>query len=294
MSENFTFIKTIARDDYKNINHIIHVDVLYLHDLPKIMREKMGWTVAPQLMEHWFQGEAYAFNEVTKKMHLDCKAINIPSQRVNNTIVTMQWARRYKQVIEKIDLLSRKWATEAGINLLKKRLREGGLNLGMEASAMQLDTYSQVNMKSIGGLFDTINDYYGALGNCNLKIAIKGHRGLHHGRQVFFVEQQGFYIKDTYDFVNDGEFLGLWSKTRGVAGKASSLAWYINLLKTGNGIDFSVSTLPQYPDLSDYVPVYNEDFSKWRNKYHKGGDFIVFSDVFWQAPPPDSLTIIEL
>jgi hypothetical protein len=40
------------------------------------------------------------------------------------------------------------------------------------------------------------------------------------------------------------------------------------------------------------VPVENSDFRKWQDKKDEGGDFFVFSDVFWiPAPQIESIEI---
>ena len=33
-----------------------------------------------------------------------------------------------------------------------------------------------------------------------------------------------------------------------------------------------------------FVPVENKDFGRWRDKNGTGGDFYVFSDVYWMKP----------
>ncbi|EDS6477314.1 hypothetical protein YB05_003084 [Salmonella enterica subsp. enterica] len=32
---------------------------------------------------------------------------------------------------------------------------------------------------------------------------------------------------------------------------------------------------------SGFVPVFNSDFRLWQKKHDAGGDYIIFSDVFW-------------
>ncbi|MDF7680263.1 DUF6402 family protein [Enterobacteriaceae bacterium ESL0689] len=36
--------------------------------------------------------------------------------------------------------------------------------------------------------------------------------------------------------------------------------------------------------FSGFVPVFNADFRKWQNKHNTGGDFMIFSDVYWTEP----------
>lgn len=57
--------------------------------------------------------------------------------------------------------------------------------LGMSDSARVLDATAQVNTIKVGGLLDTIDDWYGAIGNASLNFAVNGYSGTHHGRPVF-------------------------------------------------------------------------------------------------------------
>ncbi|WP_416186951.1 DUF6402 family protein [Enterobacter roggenkampii] len=82
---------------------------------------------------------------------------------------------------------------------------------------MELDNTSQVNLISIGSKLDTINDWYGAMGNSNLKVCVRGMTQIREGEVFFIVDKLGFYLKDTYDFLDEGnssEPLEVWSKNR--------------------------------------------------------------------------------
>ncbi len=46
--------------------------------------------------------------------------------------------------------------------------------IGYTDSVIELDTYAQVNYRSMGEMTDTIDDYYGAIGEGNVKISCKG------------------------------------------------------------------------------------------------------------------------
>ncbi|WP_257379975.1 DUF6402 family protein [Snodgrassella communis] len=79
----------------------------------------------------------------------------------------------------------------------------------------QVDTLIVVNTTKIGdylwGFGETIDDYFGAIGKANLKVAPQGYQDKFQGKDVFITEAIGFYIKDSYDFL-DNEFLGVWNK----------------------------------------------------------------------------------
>ncbi|MCC7623164.1 DUF6402 family protein, partial [Klebsiella variicola] len=83
----------------------------------------------------------------------------------------------------------------------------------------ELYATAQANFIIIGSKFDTVNDWYGAIGNCNLKVCIRGTVSLLSGVYTLTIESLGFYIKDTYDFLDDDKFgidipesLGVWGR----------------------------------------------------------------------------------
>ena len=52
------------------------INRLKMTDLPKVM-DKMGWTVAPRLMERWFEGDAFVLDE---ELRSACKKSFSPKQ----------------------------------------------------------------------------------------------------------------------------------------------------------------------------------------------------------------------
>lgn len=263
----------------------VKVDIFHLDQLPDAM-EKMGWKVAPQLMRHWFSlRPAYKFTEDIKNQLLRGDARLIPEERVNDTIVKMAWARPF--IENKLQERMATWNSPAGIDELRNKLRLAGYSpnlcvpLGMSDNARVLDASSQVNTIDVGGLFDTIDDWYGAIGNANLKFAVSGYSGSHQKKPAFFVDRVGAYLKDTYDFVDKNsitsEPLGIWSKNR-ILTKAESALYLDSYLAGIFGI--------LARNWSGFIPVFNSDFRNWQDKHNTGGDFIVFSDVLWLNPLP--------
>lgn len=260
----------------------VEVDVFHLDQIPDAM-EKMGWKVAPQLMRYWFSiTPAYKFTKNIKNSFINGDARTIPEERVNDTIVKMEWARPY--IKDKLQERMKTWDSPAGVAELRKKLAAVGyspnmcVSLGMSDSAKVLDATAQVNTIVVGGLLDTIDDWYGAIGNASLKFAVNGYSGTHQKRPAFFVERVGVYLKDTYDFVDKNrtsEPLGVWSKHR-VLTKAESVAY---ISSYGAGLFGLLAR-----DWSGFVPIYNSDFRDWQDKHNTGGDFIVFSDVLWLSP----------
>ncbi|CCW29048.1 conserved hypothetical protein [Xenorhabdus nematophila F1] len=48
-----------------------------------------------------------------------------------------------------------------------------------------------------------------------------------------------------------------------------------------------------YRDYNGYVAVFNKDFREWQKIHKEGGDFIVFSDVYWIEPPENFKVLYE-
>jgi hypothetical protein len=87
----------------------------------------------------------------------------------------------------------------------------------------------------------------------------------------------GFYLKDTYDFVDEGnssEPLGVWSK-KPYTKQGRNWHLHVHLL-----IWFLGASVRSF---SGFVPIFNKDFGSGK-KHDSGGDYIVFSDVLWVSP----------
>lgn len=84
----------------------------------------------------------------------------------------------------------------------KGDFNKAAISLGYTDDVMELDNTSQVNLISIGSKLDTINDWYGAMGNSNLKVCVRGMMQIREGEVFFIVDKLGFYLKDTFDFLD--------------------------------------------------------------------------------------------
>lgn len=275
----------------------VSVDFFHIDMIPNAMR-KMGWEMAPKLMEHWFSiFPAYSFNKESKTELLNCDARSIPPSKVNDNIVKMAWANQYPQVKNGINELRSTWHTINSRKILKKHISkldisEGEtIKFGFSDDVKELDATAQANFLIIGDKFDTINDWYGAIGNCNLKVCVRGTVNLLNDILTLTIESLGFYIKDTYDFLDNHKFgidipesLGIWGKER-ILNKVETLSY---MSSYGSGaFGLLVEIFP------GFVPVFNSDFRKWQKKHNTGGDYIVFSDLLWMPPlDKDRLVIL--
>jgi hypothetical protein len=265
-----------------------------LTDLPGIMR-RMGWKVAPILMERWFAGSAYELTQADSETYNDDPML-LPPDRLDESTVTMVWANRFARFqTAKKELLS-KWRNDAAQNALRNTLHKvgwpkGNPTLGNDGmTARRLHASCQIQYVLFGSLMSTIDDMYGALGKASAYLAVVGrvHTRLHPNKKrlmdVFIVEKLGVYIRDIYEF-NDDQPLGLWTKNK-VLGKAEILRGALAAT-----VDFSGEVVRE--SALETIRVNNADFRKWRDKYGKGGDFYIFSDVEWH-PVPDGQNVIVL
>lgn len=69
-----------------------------------------------------------------------------------------------------------------------------------------------------------------------LKFCVRGSTENRNEGAFFIVESVGYYLKDTYDFIDDGypEPLGIWSKDR-ILSKAESSVYIYHLICQGAG-----------------------------------------------------------
>lgn len=279
---------------------------LNLNEIPHIMRNKMQWNIASELMSHWFNTHpAFAMTEELRNQYIGMPAINIPKDKVNVDIVKMEWAMQFDIIKESIQLLAQKWASPKGLNRLfegndsifhlnKNHSLENIVYVGNSNDVLYLDTYAQVNIQRFSdSIFDKItqevNELYGAIGAGTLKLCVRGYFDLSNGKKAFITEKIGFYIKDSYDFSSGIWFgyepLGVWTKD-GILDKAGSILYMLNY----NNSDY-YSIHKKWKEA--VVPIFNKDFRAWQKKYNEGGDFIVFSDVYWTDPLDKDRIIYE-
>lgn len=272
---------------------------LSLKDIPCIM-EKMKWYTAASLMNHWFSyPESFKFTPEIRDKFITGPSINIPSDRVNTTIVTMTWAQKFEQVVESIAYLKNNWASAKGkdrlfnkiYNINKINKINNKIFVGQSNNIIELDYSAQINIKTFGNnKFGDINELKGAIGVGSLKLIVRGYFDIASNKKIFFVEKIGFYIKDTYDFTDENdaiisEPLGIWSRD-GVLNRIDTIAYMSRYATGAYGILYSI--------YKDHVPVFNEDFRKWQDTHHTGGDFVIFSDIYWTDPQPTDRVIYEM
>jgi len=125
-------------------------------------------------------------------------------------------------------------------------------------------------------MFDTMDDMYGALGKATYKIAVAGRsKPSPSGIDLFEIDKLGIYVRDTYDFNDDGKL----SEPLGISNKEPCLS------KADMAAYMAMAPVQIARTYQGFVPVFNRDFRRWQQVHNSGGDFVVFSDVKWITPP---------
>ncbi len=253
-----------------------------LDDIPGVMRSRLGWPVAAALMERWFRGVGFEITLPIKRSLPPNRLRQLPDWQLDEDTVHMEWALGFARVRAAMASLQAQWNSPAGIAQLKRRIEE---QMGSIASqswrfgnlnqpAKVLDSTCQVNFLEVGRFGDPMDDFYGAMGESTLKIAVSGLvTSKEPGKMAIAVDELAFYLKDSYDF-NDDSFisqpLGFWSH-QGVARSPRSTL-DVPLTEQWTYTD------PSKADRQSYL-VQNRHFRQWRSLYGRGGDFVIVSDV---------------
>jgi hypothetical protein len=243
--------------------------------IPSAMRQ-MGWMVSAEFMERWLHSPPWVLPPEWKSNNPPDPA-SLSSVHIDQRIVRMSWAMSHPRVRTAMRELKTKMANAPAKGVLRNRMAKlpwgakDKLSFGSQNdNAVQLERTCQSNFIAFGEKLDTLDDLYGGLGKAALKVALIGQaaRDPQSGRFSLQVSHAGFYIRDTYDF-NDFQFLGTWT-TEGVLNKAQML---MNAALDGMVFRWGGDPIGN---------VFNHDFSTYRFKTGSGGDFVIYSDVYWE------------
>lgn len=279
-----------TRPNSSNSSSQTQPEPIKLTDIPKSMRA-MGWKKSAKMMERWLTSPGWKIPDSWKDGTKLPDGLFIPDQHCDDSIITMSWLMQYSSAVSAIRELLSKSCSPAAMNVTAQRLKAlgwngtGSYNFGRRnligrpsMTARELEQKYQNNFQSVGGnfvshMFDTLDDVYGALGTYSLKVAVIGRAYQYpNGKRYLEAQWAGIYVKDFYDFNNDGRWdqpLGLWTEA-GILTRSQSGMSVINGMNVYTG-----------KRIKKVSAVYNSDFLRYREATRKGGDFVVFSDVYW-------------
>ncbi len=259
------------------------VRLFQLDDIPGVMRSRMGWPVAAALMERWFRGAAFEMPDLMKQGRDSYRLSRSNPAHLDESTVTMAWALGFARVRAAMAKLQAQWASPAGKAQLRLHVKKRGDieiqprwrfgNLALPAKL--LDESCQVNFVSLGSLADPLDDFYGAMGEALLKVAVSGivtSKG--PGQTAIAIDEMGFYLRDSYDF-NDPENAFL-SQPLGFWGHQGVHRFHVSAPIAVSQQDVQKNQ-SKAPGQTYFVQ--NTDFRQWRALNGRGGDFLVLSNV---------------
>ncbi|MGU8078086.1 DUF6402 family protein [Burkholderia pyrrocinia] len=297
--------------------------VFDLQDVP-IAMDNLGWKVSAKLARIWFASPAHTYNDDPTS-----------AQPLYNGDITLDWALRFGSVKKKYDNLlsndiysarSTRIATDIVKDFVQKLFADRNSVFSFATSAFTDDLHKfhtdwQFQLLPISN-WDTLEnlaptDLTGALANFNIYVAIgnvevsveKYFRYENTGK-FYCLDATGkithiyAYVKDNYSF-NGKQYLGHWNK-HGVVIAPGSLLTGSSSPKRDSDIDIWVKSINKPVDTRKglfgkfrepdvYFPIYNADYDRWREKHHRGGDFMIYSKpVYLKLKKPIDLKLGEI
>jgi hypothetical protein len=279
-------------------------------DIPAAM-DAMGWSVSAALMRHWFQGAPWPTANGGMAEQVKDHIEFPPEQYIEESIVKMSWVTSFDSVSPVLDELREKWNSTNATALTHERLLKAygdkdlgrynlAFSLASEAEHLYLNSLA-INFPQWSG--GELNDLRGALANFNLRVTAEGEVSVYTDRIVFQPRTLLFYAEDNYDFNDDDSVfsqpLGYWN----FDGIAPSV---LEAITHNTGVDaVSTSIIHQsmfgmsqenerrYMDEQSkrYMLVLNSHFAAYRDKYQRGGDFRIYSDLLREPLPASTAAI---
>ncbi|VWD32305.1 hypothetical protein BLA18110_06235 [Burkholderia lata] len=277
-----------------------------LQDVP-IAMDNLGWKVSAKLARIWFASPAHTYNDnATSIQPLNDRAVTLDwALKFGNV------KRKYEKLLKSdvfrdaaIDLAKIKIFNRINKRFLEERGTNLSLNTGQSTKdILQFHIDWQFQFAAISD-WDTLEnlaptDLTGALANFNIyaaigNVEISGEKYFRYEKttNIYCTDAVGkithvyIYIKDNYSF-NGGQYLGHWNK-HGVIIAPGSLLTGSSSPKRDSDIDIWAKSINRPVDTRKglfgkfkepdvYFPIYNVDYSRWREKHHRGGDLMIYS-----------------
>lgn len=257
---------------YQEVNDLSCYKDFQIVEIPEIMEKRMQSPVGAQLMRRWFRSPRFVLPESWRKGEYNF--LSVPSQNIDNSIVKMDWVKRFSRATSAIQTLEKNRITTP---LAAKELRrvlqrhlfltDKAERVGLSSDAIVLHETAHINSIAVpyGGGVDPLDC---ALAAFTMHLAVGG--GVQPSKSVdgirkyeMVIESLHFYIRDSYDFGTENEPLGYWGRDGASTSFFSSETYFVE----------------------------NRHFSKWRDKHGRGGDFVVFSDVYTKKISPITIEI---
>jgi len=258
-----------------------------LEDVPDTMR-RLGWTVGEQAMRRWFALPTSAMDPGVKRGDLPP-----PRPFIDTGLVTLAWASRFTRAVVAFNTLRTTWTDAdrmaAAQPQLEKKVKRWVARHGadpakkfrfgqLHGSVIDVNEDSAININRVeSDWYGTVDDFYAALGTALFKLAVAGDVApAGGGRWTVTIDEYAIFLRDTYDFIGE-QRLGSW----GPAGFSRSA-----VLAPDIEIDPKAEE-GWWHRQAQLFTVGNRDFRRYRDRFKRGGDYTLYSDLrhFRQDPP---------
>lgn len=289
------------------------VRLFKVSDIPAAM-DKMKWPVAAALMRHWFNGAPWKNASGGMEKEEKERVRPVPDQYIEENIVKMDWVLKFKKPEETRKVLKAAWNNEKAMpEISTKILRAFGKfgpgcypvkfnGKGRAAEKFGYFNSRAVNFSQLGG--GELDELRGALANFNMRVIAEGVVNVFDRKVVFVADRLGYYVEDNYDFNDGDDFisqpLGFWNFD-GVAGVMDANAQNMAIDQETAGIarssifGMSEAAEKRFVEAANkrYFFIQNKHFVEYRKLYSKGGDFKLFSDIFYENINPVTIELVK-
>lgn len=278
-------------------------------DIPAAM-DKMKWPVAAALMRHWFSGDPWPNASGGMGKEEKEHARPVPGKYIEEQIVKIAWVLQYESPREIKQILKSAWNNNKAIPEIRKNILRHFSNFapgcypmtfsGKGRSAEEFGYFNSraVTFSQLGG--GELDELRGALANFNMRVIAEGAVNVTDEKIEFIASRLGYYVEDNYDFNDGDDFisqpLGFWNFD-GVAGLLEANAKNYAINEEISGIArqsiFGMSSTAEKKFIETankrYFLIQNKHFVEYRKLHAKGGDFRLFSDIFYEDITPTSI-----
>lgn len=259
---SFQMNREILENGTSPLNDVEDV-ILYTPDIAANMATKqdnkndaLAWSELSTMLKKWEQGNKYEINDADVKNG---------SAELYNTALTVEWGRTYDRFEEAYQDLIANSLDEKGrpqlVDILRRTeiWRDGG---SFDFSAAKPKDWERwyYNHRKVKRAFP-VDGMTAALADHTIRVLPVGSiEVLSDGSRRITVNEIYAYIQDRFNF-EDNEWiifspLGFWSKKE---------------------LNFESLMVPV---LTSYKFLTNNDFNEFRDKFKKGGDFVVLSPLY--------------
>lgn len=226
--------------------------------IPRIMRSK-NWNHGAVLMEEWLRRQA-----LVRPARIEDTANNFGPPLLN--VIKMDWVLDFKRAKDVYDAMIRNkiWTSDKAKPVIGGMLTRTGITAKIKANQNDRVPFGDLSSSNVVSIEDNhvqfgalkllsppMDGLTAALANFSFHLAIMGHALYTQNGIRVTVEKVGIYVKDSYDFINDGTFyIGCLCYDQPLG------SWEQNV---GN--------------------VSNDTFNNWRRISGRGGDYLIYSDI---------------